>query len=383
MEFNNLSEQYKLLKENLDNRIANVLSHGKFIMGPEVTEFEERLATYLNVKSVISCANGTDALQLALMAIDTGPGDAVFTSAFTFTASAEPIALLGATPIFVDIDPVTLNICPKKLEKAISNVQENSNLRPKALIAVDLFGYPASYDDLSKICAEQQICLIEDAAQSMGASYKNRKCGSLGDIGTTSFFPSKPLGCYGDGGAVFCNDLILSNKIKSLRMHGKGVEKYQSKYIGINSRLDTIQAAVLLEKLEQLDIETAKRNQIAQKYQSFLPPIIRLPTYLSKHTCAYSQFACLIEKELRSDLLNHLNSQGIPTQIYYPSALSSQEAYSRWKKYSLSTKISESVSLEIFSLPFSPYLTAREFEHIISEINTYLENSILKATTNK
>ncbi|WP_318485085.1 DegT/DnrJ/EryC1/StrS family aminotransferase, partial [Photobacterium leiognathi] len=249
MQFIDLAAQYQHLKNKIDARIHKVLDHGHYIMGPEVFELEEKLAEYVGVKHAITCANGTDALTLAMMALDIKEGDAVFCPTFTFFATAETIAFASATPVFVDSDENTFNICPIDLEKRIQHVIAEGKLVPKAIVSVDLFGLPANYPEIEKIAEKYNLKLIEDAAQGFGGSINNKKAGSFGDIATTSFFPAKPLGCYGDGGAIFTNNDEYAELIKSYRVHGKGTDKYDNVRVGVNSRLDTIQAAILLEKL--------------------------------------------------------------------------------------------------------------------------------------
>ena len=264
MEFIDLQAQYQHLKTRIDKRIAKVLDHGKYIMGPEVQELEEKLADYVGVKHAISCANGTDALQLCLMTLDIKAGDAVFCPTFTFFASAEVIAFAGATPVFVDSDERTFNICPVDLEKRIKAVISEGKLNLKAIIAVDLFGLPANYPELERIAQKYGLKLIEDAAQGFGGDINGQRAGSFGDIATTSFFPAKPLGCYGDGGAIFTNNDEYAELIRSYRVHGKGKDKYDNVRVGINSRLDTVQAAILLEKLIEFPTELIKRQRAAE-----------------------------------------------------------------------------------------------------------------------
>ncbi len=275
MHFIDLESQYKHLKTKIDKRIQGVLNHGHYIMGPEVRELEHALAEYVGVKHAITCANGTDALQLALMALEIGEGDAVFCPTFTFFATAEVIAYANATPVFVDSDERTFNICPKNLEEQITKVIEKGALKPKAIIAVDLFGLPANYVELEKLAAKYDLYLIEDAAQGFGGAINGKKAGGFGDIATTSFFPAKPLGCYGDGGAVFTNDDKLAALIESYRVHGKGSDKYDNVRIGLNSRLDTIQAAILLEKLAEFQ-QSWKTETELQKTTMTLCPIYLL-----------------------------------------------------------------------------------------------------------
>src|SRR3972149_3249440 len=282
MEFIDLKKQYEAIQPMIQKRINAVLQHGKFIMGPEITELEKQLASYVGCKYSVSCSNGTDALLLSLMAYEIGPGDAVFTTPFTFIATAEVICLLGATPIFVDIDEDTFNIEPQKLRECIKGVQEGTiraqgipkNLIPRGIITVDLFGLPAEYDQINQIAKEHKLFVLEDAAQSFGGAYRGKIAGNLADIAATSFFPAKPLGCYGDGGAIFTNNETLAEKIRSMREHGKGSHKYDNVRIGINGRLDTLQAAILLAKLEIFSDELIKKQEVALRYSELLADIV-------------------------------------------------------------------------------------------------------------
>lgn len=270
MKFIDLESQYIYLKDSINKRIQDVLNHGIYIMGPEVKELEEKLAEYVGVKHVVTCANGTDALTLAMIALEIKEGDAIFCPTFTFFATAEVIAYEGATPVFVDSDEATFNICPENLELQIKKVIAEGKLKPKAIIAVDLFGLPADYPKIKKIADKYGLKLIEDAAQGFGGEINGKRAGSFGDIGTTSFFPAKPLGCYGDGGAIFTDNDEYAHLLRSLRIHGKGLDKYDNVRIGMNSRLDTIQAAILLEKLEIFPTELKARNQAASYYSEEL-----------------------------------------------------------------------------------------------------------------
>ena len=311
MQFIDLGSQQRRIRSDIEKRIADVLNHGQYIMGPEVKELEDKLGAYIGAKHSISCASGTDGLLLSLMAMNTGPGDAVFTSPFTFIATAEVIALVGATPVFVDIDPQTFNIDPEKLEKAILAVErgegglhplpkmaEETKLKPKGIIPVDLFGLPADYDALEKVSRRFGLWMVEDAAQSFGAEYKDRKACSFGDIACTSFFPAKSLGCYGDGGMCFTDDPEKAEVMRSTRVHGQGVHKYDNVRIGINGRLDTIQAAILLAKFEIFEEEIDLRQGIAARYSAFLKgsPFIshRIP---DGYKSAWAQYSVLAKDE--------------------------------------------------------------------------------------
>lgn len=324
-----LAAQRARLGGRIEAAISRVMEHGAFIMGPEVGALEQELAAYCGAQYVVTCADGTDALVLVMMAENIGPGDAVFMPSFTFVAAAEAVALRGAAPIFVDVDAVTFNISPASLESSVQ-VAIDAGLRPRGVISVDLFGLPADYDRLHLICTKHDLLLVADAAQSFGASYKNRRVGTLADYTTTSFFPSKPLGCYGDGGAVFVDDPARAGLLRSLRAHGKGGEKYDNVRVGLNSRLDTIQAAVLREKLTVLDEEIDRRNQISDIYTGLLGGIVRTPPEATETRSAWAQYTVIAPSpELRGLLMAELAAEGIPTAIYYPKALNRQTGYRR------------------------------------------------------
>jgi dTDP-4-amino-4,6-dideoxygalactose transaminase len=361
MKFVDLSTQQKRIREKIENNIFNVLDHGQYIMGPEVKELEERLGEFVGVTHSISCASGTDALLMALMAYNVGPGDAVITTPFTFIATAEVISLLGATPVFVDIDPKTYNIDPAKTEEAISALQKNdSNLHPlpkthnplpiklKGVITVDLFGLPADYERINAIARNHGLFVIEDAAQSFGAEYKGRKSCNLSDIACTSFFPAKPLGCYGDGGMCFTDDKDLAEIIESIRVHGKGNDKYDNVRIGINGRMDTIQAAILLAKFEIFSEEIETRNQIAKTYSDLLSSIgheLSIPFVPDGYKSAWAQYSLLSRgEEHRLKIQTRLKEANIPTVIYYPKPLHIQTAFGELNYKRGDFPISEDIS---------------------------------------
>ena len=356
MEFIDLNKQYQYLKSRIDARINKVLEHGKYIMGPEVQELEEKLASYVGVKYAITCGNGTDALQLALMALDIKQGDAVFCPTFTFFATAEAPAFIGATPVFVDSDKTTFNICPKDLVKRIEQVLEKGKLIPKAIIAVDLFGLPANYAELEKIARKYGLMIIEDAAQGLGGSINGKKAGSFGNIATTSFFPAKPLGCYGDGGAVFTNDDGLAELVKSYRIHGKGRDKYDNIRIGMNSRLDTIQAAILLEKLANFPIELTARQEAADKYTKKLHGIAITPIIPDGYKSSWAQYT-LITKE-RDELIKKCNEQNIPTVVYYKKCMHVQTAFQNLGYATEDFPVAQKLSQSVVSLPMHAYLSS-------------------------
>lgn len=366
MQFIDLQAQYQHLKERIDGRIQKVLDHGKFIMGPEVQELEEKLSEFVGVKHTISCANGTDALQLALMAMGIKAGDAVFCPTFTFFASAEAISFVGATPVFVDSEEDTFNICSGHLEKMINKTIDEGKLTPKAIMTVDLFGLPADYFEIQKVADKFGLKIIEDAAQGFGGSINNQYAGSFGDIATTSFFPAKPLGCYGDGGAIFTNDDNYAELIRSYRVHGKGQDKYDNIRIGMNSRLDTIQAAVLLEKLAVFPDELEARNHLAQKYQDALRRKNNLVTpHVPKgYVSSWAQYTLVSEN--RDTLMAGLREANIPSVIYYGKCMHLQTAFGNLEYEKGDFPSAEKLSNNVFSLPMHPYMDSEEFNQIVS-----------------
>jgi dTDP-4-amino-4,6-dideoxygalactose transaminase len=325
--FIDLNAQQARIRPRIDAAIKRVLDHGIYIMGPEVFELEKQLAEFCGVKHAISCANGTDALALGLMAKNAGPGDAVFVPSFTFAATAEVVAWVGATPIFIDSLEDTYNIDPESLELGIQTAKK-AGLRPVGIIPVDLFGQPANYDAIQAIADDHKLWVMADGAQSFGATYKGRKVGYIGDMATTSFFPAKPLGCYGDGGAIFTNDDELATVIKSLRVHGQGSDKYDNVRIGMNGRLDTIQAAILIEKLKIFPNELIARQQAAGQYNDALKSLVEVPTVMARATSAWAQYTVRLSKNIdRTILMENLKEVGVPTMVYYPIPLHLQKAY--------------------------------------------------------
>jgi UDP-2-acetamido-2-deoxy-ribo-hexuluronate aminotransferase len=378
MQFIDLAAQQTRIRDRIEANIAAVLDHGRYIMGPEIQELEEKLARYVGVKHAISCASGTDALLLALMAYEIGPGDAIFTTPFTFIATGEVISLLGATPVFVDIDPQTFNMDPAKLEPAIQAISENRAagspiprsgvpLTPRGIIAVDLFGLSADYDTLNAIAKKHGMFVLEDAAQSFGAEYKGRKACGLAEVGCTSFFPAKPLGGYGDGGMCFSDNEDLHEKIQSLRVHGKGAHKYDNVRIGVNGRMDTLQAAILLAKFEIFPEEIGLRQQVALRYGRLLSQQteVQTPAVSKDMISAWAQYSVLASDEAhRSKLQAKLKEAGIPTAIYYPRPLHLQTAFESLGYRAGDFPISEDFSSRIFSLPMHPYLSGTDQETI-------------------
>ena len=366
IDFIDLKTQQAKIAPQLRDRIERVLSHGKYIMGPEIRELEERLAAYVGVKHVVTCSSGTDALLMPLMAHGVGPGDAIFTTPFTFVATAEVIQLLGATPIFVDIDPKTFNIDPAALEKAVSELSKNPNtasLTPKGIIPVDLFGQPAEYDAINALARQNNLFVLEDAAQSFGGTYKKRRTCSLADVAATSFFPAKPLGGYGDGGAIFTNDEGLADVLRSIRVHGQGSDKYDNIRIGLNGRLDTLQAAILLVKMDIFDQEVEARQKVAERYSRGLCDLVEVP-YVAPHcTSIWAQYSVLSDR--RQILQDKLKAAGIPTAVYYPLPLHLQGAYKHLNYKSGDFPVSEMAAKRIFSLPMHPYLEESTQQDII------------------
>ena len=365
MQFIDLKHQYQTIQPQIDQAIQKVINHGQYIQGPEVFELEVKLATYSGTKYCVSCSSGTDALLMSLMAKKIGLGDAVFTTPFTFIAAAEVIQLLGATPIFVDILDSTFNIDPTKLEIAIDACQSKGELIPKAIIPVDIFGLPAEYEMIEKIGNKFDLCIIEDAAQSFGGKIKNKKACSFGDIGTTSFFPAKPLGCYGDGGAIFTSDQEIAELLISIRNHGEGDSKYDNIRIGLNGRLDAIQAAILLEKIKIFPEELRQRHTIAKKYSKNLSEYFTCQHVPEEYESAWAQFSILaLNSKERSRCMKNLKDSGIPTAIYYPKPLHLQKAFSNLDYEVGDFPVSESISQRIFSLPMHPYLNDKDINLI-------------------
>jgi dTDP-4-amino-4,6-dideoxygalactose transaminase len=355
--FIDLAAQQARIKDKLDARIQSVLAAGNYIMGPEVAEFERGLSEFCGAKHSISCANGTDALQLALMALDVKAGDAVFCPAFTFAATAEMMPFFGAVPFFVDVLPDTYNIDPDSLKRAIIEAKR-MGLRPAGVIPVDLFGLAADFDAIEAIANENGLWIIDDSAQGFGALYKGRRTGSIGTIATTSFFPAKPLGCYGDGGALFTGDDEISAKLHSFRVHGKGTDKYDNERIGTNSRLDTIQAAILIEKLAIYPDEIEKRQIVAERYSTGLANVIQVPYVPEGLQSVWAQYTLQASsEERRSELMGKLKAVGIPTVVYYPRPLHQQTAYKNFPVDPKGLATSETLAQRVFSLPMHPYLT--------------------------
>ena len=371
--FINLQAQYSKNKTNINKSIQKVLDHGQYIMGPEVHELELQLADHIGVKHAITCSSGTDALVLPLMAKKLEKKDAVFTSPFTFFASAESISLAGGTPVFVDIDPQTYNIDPIALAEKVEEIIKEGKLNPKGILAVDLFGIAAEYEKINAIAKKYNLFVLEDAAQSFAADYHGKKACGLADIAATSFYPAKPLGCYGDGGAVFTNDSDLYETLVSLRVHGQGKtgDKYDNVRIGINARMDTIQASILLEKLKHYDHEIVQRNRVAQSYTENLKDILITPTIPNGQGSVWAQYS--VQSDEREHIRESLQAQGIPTAVFYPIPIHLSTAY-QYLGYKVGDfPVCETISQKIFSLPMHPYLEEEQITTISNTIKQSLE----------
>jgi UDP-2-acetamido-2-deoxy-ribo-hexuluronate aminotransferase len=366
MEFRDLNKQYQVLKKEIDKAVETVMASGHFIGGSPVSELENQLAEYVGRKHCVSCANGTDALSLVLMAWDIGPGDAVFVPDFTFFSTSEVVSFCGATPIFVDVKKETFNIDPIALISAIEHVENEGKLKPRAIIPVDLFGLPADYPALEPIAHKHNLLILSDSAQGFGGRIGERKAGSFGDAATTSFFPAKPLGCYGDGGAIFTDDDRLAEHLRSLKVHGKGSFKYDNVRIGINSRLDTVQAAILQIKLRALiDYELDHVNHAADTYRKYLNDFVSCPQIPEGYYSSYAQFTIILDsKEEREYVQKTLQDQGIPTNVYYPIPLHQQKVYAELPSPQPLPRTTISLCNTVLSLPMHPYLKDVEIEKI-------------------
>lgn len=385
MQFIDLQAQYREVQDAVEAAVLRVLRGGQYIMGPEVQQLERQLAQFVGVDHAISCASGTDALVMALMAKEIGPGDAVFTVPFTFIATAEAIALTGATPVFVDIAPSSFNIDPSALGRAVRALREGNcdmhplpriargqleRLRPRAVIAVDLFGAPADYRAINAVASAEQLTIIEDAAQSFGASQQGKRAGALAEIGCTSFFPAKPLGCYGDGGALFTGDAEIAAVLRSIRVHGQGQHKYDNVRIGVAGRLDTVQAAVLLAKLPIFERELRQRQAVARHYSDAIDAAglpLETPRVPDQCTSAWAQYSLLARSgEARERLISALAEAEIPSAIYYPKPLHLQGAFAQLGYRAGDFPVSEDAADRVFSLPMSPYLEEGAIDRIVT-----------------
>ncbi|MDL2209422.1 DegT/DnrJ/EryC1/StrS family aminotransferase [Desulfovibrio sp. OttesenSCG-928-O18] len=388
MQFIDLAAQQKRIRAQIDARIAAVLDHGAYIMGPEVKELETALGRYCGAKHCVSCASGTDALLMVLMAWGVGPGDAVFVPSFTFFATGEVVSMLGATPVMVDIEPTTFNMDPAKLEKAVAAVlaqdaaayplpapAREKRLTPRAVIPVDLFGQAADYDALLAVAAKHGLLVMEDAAQAFGAEYRGRKTCGLGcHAATTSFFPAKPLGCYGDGGAIFTDDDALADLLRSIRVHGKGSDKYDNVRIGVNGRIDTIQAAVLLPKFEIFPEEIQARQRVAGWYARELGSSagVIVPEVLSGNLSVWAQYCVRFADRKRDAVAAYLKEKGIPTNIYYPTPMHMLGVFAEFAYSPHDMPVSLAVSGDILALPFHPYLAEEDVKQVAATVKEAL-----------
>lgn len=365
--FIDLAAQQARIRDNLDRAVSKVLSDGQYIMGPEVGQFEKGLSSFCGAKHTISCANGTDALQLALMALGARAGDAVFVPSFTFAATAEVVPFLNATPVFVDVLPDTFNMDPESLKRAIVHAR-SLGLKPFCVIPVDLFGLPADYDAIISIARDNDLKVIADSAQGFGGVYKGRVTGSIGDIATTSFFPAKPLGCYGDGGAIFTQDDDLAVLLDSYRVHGKGSHKYVNERVGMNSRLDTLQAAILIEKLAIYPDEIESRQKVAERYNAGLSKF-ETPYVPEGLKSVWAQYTLkLASADEREQFQARAKAAGVPTVVYYPIPLHNQIAYRDFPRDPNGLAVSEDLANRVISLPMHPYLTAETQDKIIEAV---------------
>lgn len=378
MQFIDLGAQRDRIRDRLKAAIDRVVEDGRYILGPQVAEFEQQLAAYVGVRHVVACANGTDALLLPLYASGIGPGDAVFVPSFTFAATAEVVALAKAEPVFVDVDPETYNLDVASLEAAIDMIRKEGRLVPKAIIPVDLFGLAADYSAIMAIAKREGLLVIEDAAQSIGGSAGGgTMCGSFGHVAGTSFYPAKPLGCYGDGGAMFTNDADLAERLRSFAFHGKGETQYDNIHVGINSRLDTLQAAILLEKLAILEEEMEARRLVADRYAKGLGDIVKAASNPVEGRSAWAQYA--IETAKRDGLKAHLQEKGIPSVIYYVKPLHQQTAYRHFPRTPTGLRVSEELPGRILCLPMHPYLSPDDQDRIIETIRNYIGSNSVRA----
>lgn len=369
MQFIDLKSQFERIEDDVLSRVDTVLRSQKYVMGPEVAQLEDELAAYAGVKHAIACSSGTDALVIPLMGYNLSADAAVFVPSFTFFASAESITLAGGTPVFVDSDPVTFNMSPSDLERAIDETLSQGKLIPKGVVVVDLFGQPADYDEILAIADKHGLFVVEDAAQGFGATFKGAKTGSFGNVASTSFFPAKPLGCYGDGGAIFTNDDEFAELIKSIRVHGQGSDKYDNVRIGVNGRLDTLQAAVLLSKLAIFDDEIEARNRVAAAYTERLSDVLATPVVSEGRTSVWAQYT-LVAKDAdeRAAIVDACKLAGVPTAVYYPIPIHLSTAY-KGLGYKLGDlPICEDLKDRVFSIPMHPYLHEEDIEQITEAI---------------
>lgn len=368
--FIDLAAQQKRLGRSIHDAIEKILDHGAYVMGPEVREVEKQLAEFCGAKHALGCSSGTDALILPLMVENVGPGDAVFVPAFTFVATAEAAALVGATPVFVDVLPDTFNMDPESLKDAIAQAKKDG-LTPKVLMPVDLFGQPVDWDILLPIAKEENMIVISDAAQSFGSSWNGKMTGSFTDYTATSFFPAKPLGCYGDGGAVFTNDSDKLELLESIRVHGQGGDRYENVRIGINGRLDSIQAAVLIQKLSIFADELTARDRVAKTYSDALAGVADVPFVREEAFSAWAQYTLKTDKN-RDEVIAKIKEQDVPVAVYYPIPLSHQKGYTQYPSAPKGIPVCEKLAAQVFSLPMHPYLTDEHQGQVIDAVKKAL-----------
>lgn len=365
--FIDLQAQRRAMGSAVEEAVLRVMRHGAYIMGPEISELEKELAAFCGAKEVVSCSNGTDALAMVLMAKGVKAGDAIFCPSFTFAATAEVIVWLGATPVFIDVLPDSFNMDVQSLKAGIRTARDKG-LHPAGLITVDLFGQPADYDALLPVAEENGLWVMCDAAQSFGAEYKSRKLGTIGNVTTTSFFPAKPLGCYGDGGAIFTDDTELADTLRSVRVHGQGEDKYDNVRVGMNGRLDTMQAAILLEKLKFFPEEIIARQKIADRYHASLANVATVPCLIENVTSVWAQYTLRFPKGNRSEIAASLREKNIPTAIYYPKPIHQQAPYADYPVAGNGLPVTEQLAGEVLSLPMHAYLQEDVQDDIITTL---------------
>ncbi len=371
--FIDVASQRARLGKSIDEAIARVLGHCQFINGPEVTQFEAQLAAFSGAKHVVACASGTDALLMVLMAKGYGRGDAVLCPSFTFCATGEAVALTGAVPVFVDVDEATFNMDAASLKRGIATARK-LGLKPRAVIPVDLFGQSADHDAVAAIAEAEGLFVLDDAAQGFGASYKGRRLGSFGHATATSFFPAKPLGCFGDGGAIFTDDATLAETLKSIRVHGQGADKYDNVRLGLTGRLDTMQAAILIEKLKIFEDEIAARNRVAERYSRGLSNIVTVPRLAFGCVSVWAQYTIRLPKGVdRDGFAVALKAQGVPTAIYYPKSMHQQTAYRDFPVAEGGLPVSERLSADVISLPMHAYLDEATQDRVIAAVRDALQ----------
>jgi len=365
--FIDIGAQRRRLGSAIDEAVARVLTHCQFVSGPEVTQLEADLAAFCGAKHVVACASGTDALLMVLMAKEIGPGDAVLVPSFTFCATGEVVALVGATPVFVDVDETTFNIDVASLKRGIATARK-AGLKPKAVIPVDLFGQSADHDAVAAVAAEAGLFVLDDAAQGFGATYKGKRLGTFGLATATSFFPAKPLGCFGDGGAIFTDDAALAEALRSVRVHGQGSEKYDNVRLGLTGRLDTMQAAILIEKLKIFPDEIEARNRVASAYANGLDGVVNVPKVPDGNVSVWAQYTIRVKDGTREAFAAALKDKGIPTAIYYPKSMHQQTAYRHFPIADGGLPVCEKLSRECISLPMHPYLDGAAQDRVISAV---------------